>query len=218
MKKVAVFILTAKCNMSCKFCISDDEKDMTTEYVKEKIKALPKHVKRVCFTGGEVLLRNDLLELLEYAKKLGYETNVSTNATLLDNLTKEQLDLIDIIQIPLDGLEEKHDELRGKGHFKIVVDVLSKLKDKRIVINTVATKLNHKDLPKLNSFLKKYRNVIKWKIYRFKPVGRGRKYKELFEISRECFNTLKVRIKNKKAKFIDDIEDYDKKYYKFTMK
>jgi MoaA/NifB/PqqE/SkfB family radical SAM enzyme len=218
MKRVAVFILTANCNMSCKFCVSNDEKDMSTEYVKEKIKRLPKHVKRVCFTGGEVLLRNDLFELLRYAKKLGYETNVSTNATLLDSLTEEQLNLIDIIQVPLDGLEKKHDELRGRGHFRIVMNALNELKDKRIVINTVVTKLNHESVAKLDSFLKKYKNVIKWKIYRFKPVGRGKKYEELFKINKKCFDALKLRIKNKKAKFIDDIEDYDKEYYKFVLK
>lgn len=215
MKDVAVFILTAKCNMDCKFCLSGDEKEMKTEYVKEKIDGLPEQVKRVSFTGGEPFIREDLYELIEHAKNLGYETGVSTNATLLD-LKDERLGLIDTFLLPLDGPQKYHDRLRGEGHFDVVLGVLDRLKDKRIIINSIATKKNCKGLLKLDTFLKKY-DLVEWRIFKFKPIGRGRKYKEMFEISDETFSELKHEINDDRAYFIDDVEEFDKEYYKFIV-
>lgn len=214
MKEVAVFILTARCNMDCKFCLSGEEKDLPTEYVKENIKGLPEHVKRVSFTGGEPFIREDLYDLLEYTKMLGYNTGVSTNATLLD-LKDGRLDLIDTFLLPLDGLEEYHDKLRGKGHFNVVLKALNGLKDKRIIINSIATRLNYKGLLELDHFLKKYENIIEWRIFKYKPIGRGRKYKETFKIDEDRFDMLKCCIKDERAVFIDDVEEFDEEYYKF---
>lgn len=216
MKDVAVFILTARCNMDCKFCLSGNEKDMSTEYVKEKIDRLPESVSRVSYTGGEPFLRDDLFELIEYAKELGYKTGVSTNATLLD-LNDDRLDLIDTFLLPFDGLKRHHERLRGKGHFDVVIRALEGLKDKRIIINSIATRLNYDGLLKLDSFLKDYENVIGWRIYKFNPIGRGRRHKGMFEIDDSRFEELKNRINDERANFIPDVEEFDKEYYKFIV-
>jgi MoaA/NifB/PqqE/SkfB family radical SAM enzyme len=216
MKDVAVFILTARCNMRCKFCLSGKERDMSTAYVKAKIRKLPTHVRRVAFTGGEPFVRADLYELLEYAKRRGYETSVSTNATLLD-LKDERLDLIDTLLLPLDGLEGAHDRLRGRGHFKLVLRVLNSLRDKRVVINSIATCKNWKELPKLGLLLKGYEQVVGWRIFRFRPIGRGKNYREMFEIDMNTFTKLKCKIKDPRVRFIEDVEEFDKEYYKFIV-
>jgi MoaA/NifB/PqqE/SkfB family radical SAM enzyme len=214
MKKVAVFILTAKCNLNCKFCLSGKEKDLKTDWIKKRISSLPKGVQKIAFTGGEPLLRADIFDLLAYARSLGYRTHLSTNGLLLGGLNKKQLGLIDVIQLPLDGSEKINDALRGKGHFKTVSKLLKKLRNKKIVVTTVATKINLFSIPKIEKFLDDLDNIASWKISWFKPIGMGAVHKKELGISQDDFDKLKKSIKSKKAVFVDDVEN-SSGYHKF---
>ena len=77
----AILELTYECNFACPFCyvpwIDHPEirgKELRTEEWKEIIDGLAKaDVASLTFTGGEPLMRDDILELIEYAKK---KTNI----------------------------------------------------------------------------------------------------------------------------------------------
>ncbi len=70
------------CNERCKFCYyiqtikdREKEKDLPTEEVKKRIAYIRnKGVHTLEFTGGEPTIRNDLIELIAYAKSLGFKS------------------------------------------------------------------------------------------------------------------------------------------------
>src|SRR5437667_44488 len=70
------------CNERCKFCyyiqtIKDREKvkDLTTDECKARIKYIHSQgIETLEFTGGEPTIRNDLIELITYAKALGFKS------------------------------------------------------------------------------------------------------------------------------------------------
>jgi len=75
----------------------------------------------VLFSGGEPLLRSDLFELLEEASRLGLQSVISTNGTLIDTSTAGKLAEVGVsyVGISIDGGEKFHDKFRqSKGSFK----------------------------------------------------------------------------------------------------
>jgi radical SAM protein with 4Fe4S-binding SPASM domain len=68
------------------------------------------------FSGGEPLLRPDLLDLAKRAKDKGIRPTLSTNGTLIDLATAKALREIGIgyVGVSLDGLENTNDRFRGK--------------------------------------------------------------------------------------------------------
>lgn len=88
------YSVTGKCNMKCKFCALNcgpnvsTENDMTIDSIMEmvkQIKELP--VRKVVITGGEPLVRNDILEILKcFAEYIGNDKiTLQTNGLLLSH-------------------------------------------------------------------------------------------------------------------------------------
>lgn len=130
------FSLTSRCNLRCETCdvarvSSRPEDELSTSEVKEiilQIKGLG--IKHIIFSGGEPFLREDLLEILEFALSEEIE-NVAlvTNGILLNEQIIEKLIKIKLthITVSLDGIEKTNDAVRGRGVFKKIVDNLDKL-------------------------------------------------------------------------------------------
>jgi radical SAM protein with 4Fe4S-binding SPASM domain len=80
------FDLTYRCNERCVHCYldHDDHGEMTTAEVKSVLDQLAAAgTLFLIFSGGELLLRKDLFELLAYARELGFDIKLKTNAILL---------------------------------------------------------------------------------------------------------------------------------------
>lgn len=86
--------VTYRCNNACSFCYAGcghetrkpDGPEMSLAQVRRVIR-LFKNEARIpffSFTGGEPLLRSDLEKMIRYARRLGLQVNLITNATLLD--------------------------------------------------------------------------------------------------------------------------------------
>ncbi len=77
--------LTYRCNNKCRFCYAyspfRESGEMTTEEVKRVIDIIvdDAHVPSLSFTGGEPTLREDIFELISYARKRGLRVNLITN-------------------------------------------------------------------------------------------------------------------------------------------
>ena len=105
--------ITTKCNLNCKYCLSASGKEgeygLSTE---DAIKVIEKlgnlEINRLDFTGGEPLLRKDLKQLIEVAKKNNINTIVTTNTTLLNDENIECLKVADLVQVSIDGPEQIH--------------------------------------------------------------------------------------------------------------
>ena len=88
--------ITTKCNLNCKYCISNSNMSgdygLSTEKAKEIINQLGRiGVNRLDFTGGEPLVRKDLCEVMEYAtNELGFHWGMTTNGILLNDKNIER--------------------------------------------------------------------------------------------------------------------------------
>jgi radical SAM protein with 4Fe4S-binding SPASM domain len=81
------FDLTYRCNERCVHCYLDheDRGEMTTEEVKGVLDQLAAAgTLFLTFSGGEIFLRQDLFELLAYARKLHFDLSLKTNALLIN--------------------------------------------------------------------------------------------------------------------------------------
>ena len=87
----------------------------------------------VTLTGGEPLLRTDLVEIVRKCAALGYDdVTLLTNGVLLTaNRAEELLEAgVTTVNISLDGIEKIHDEIRGlKGVFGKITSALKLLAD-----------------------------------------------------------------------------------------
>ena len=126
-KPVVVWNCTRRCNLRCVHCYSQsaDERysgQMTAEQGFALLEDLAQFgAPVVLFSGGEPLLRKDLVELAERAVKLGLRAVISTNGTLIDQAKAEQLRQVGLsyVGVSLDGMENTNDKFRGvKGAFQ----------------------------------------------------------------------------------------------------
>ncbi|MBQ3624503.1 MAG: radical SAM protein [Prevotella sp.] len=135
-KKRVQIHLTNNCNLRCPHCYMfsghSRENELTTDELHKILSCLKKEGwNAVTFTGGEICMRKDFYDIIEYAKKEGYTIQLLTNGTMwTQKLISKISPLIDMIQISIDGFDEKENsKIRGKGNFAKAlktVDVFAK--------------------------------------------------------------------------------------------
>lgn len=147
--------LTYKCNLSCKHCYADtcSKKEMSTKQVKNIIDQLSEmNVMYLTFTGGEVFVRKDFIDIFDYAIEKGFVIEIFSNGVNVnDNLIKHIADShIKCFHCSLYSYRaDVHDEITGiKGSFDKTVDTLKKFKElgTKINIKTVIMNDNKNDL------------------------------------------------------------------------
>lgn len=153
------------CNNRCVFCVQGNKRDIygnkPTEDVKRLLDEAIQDSDSIVFTGGEVTIRRDLVELVRYARDLGFKTiQIQTNGRMLA-YRKLCEDLIaagaNEFSPALHGhTAELHDYLTcGQGAFVQTVRAIRNLKDlgQLVITNTVITRSNYRHLPELASLL-----------------------------------------------------------------
>jgi 12,18-didecarboxysiroheme deacetylase len=119
-KPVVVWNITRQCNLHCVHCYSKShvhckEDELSTADGRALIDDLADFGCPVLLlSGGEPLMREDVLELAQYASRGGLRVVLSTNGTLIDREMAESLHRIGLsyVGISLDGLREYHDRFR----------------------------------------------------------------------------------------------------------
>ncbi len=140
------FILTHRCNFRCDYCDIPEaaEEEMSARGFKRALDELAGlGLVRASFSGGEVLLRPDALEIVGHARSLGLMTSLNCNAWLarehLDGLAK----VLDLLVISLDGPEPDHDRLRRRGSYRRVVQVLRGARERGLPTATITVLTPH---------------------------------------------------------------------------
>ncbi len=130
------FSLTNRCNLRCRMCeiakdATSEDAELSTEKVKEIILQIKDMgIKHIIFSGGEPLLRKDLVEIIRFARQAGIEmADLITNATLFDEGMAEKLVEAGLthIGISIDGLSPTSSRIRGPGVFEKVVENINSL-------------------------------------------------------------------------------------------
>ncbi|MCX5776647.1 MAG: radical SAM protein [Candidatus Firestonebacteria bacterium] len=119
--------VTGKCNLRCKHCYGSYGRVQNEELSFEEARKLVDDAakagtRRMTLEGGEPLVRPDICELIEYIHSKGIEMSICTNGVLLPKFAERIKDKIDLVVFSLDGIEERHDDLRGKESFKAVME------------------------------------------------------------------------------------------------
>ncbi len=120
-KPVVVWNVGRRCNLRCVHCYShsrniDYSGELTHEEGIRLIDDLADFgVPVLLFSGGEPLMRPDILELIARARQKGLRAVVSTNGTLIDAEMAAKLNDVDLsyVGVSLDGLRETNDRFRG---------------------------------------------------------------------------------------------------------
>ncbi|MFH2145462.1 MAG: radical SAM protein, partial [Candidatus Omnitrophota bacterium] len=121
------FSLTNRCNLQCRMCdIYKNPDSKENEQSTSEVKAIIAQIKNmsinhIIFSGGEPLLRHDVLDLVEFAVAKGIGmVDIITNGTLLKDKSIKKIikSKLNHITISLDGLGKINDEIRGKGVFE----------------------------------------------------------------------------------------------------
>ena len=142
-----IFELTYRCNLSCAYCNRSDvfslkEAD-TIMFCRIIAEAKKMGLLRVYLTGGEVLLREDLDQIIACCKRLGIMVELWTNGSLVVR-RYPLIKLIDGVTFSLDGPADIHDSLRGKTSFDSTMAAASYAKKYNVPIsfNFTQTKYN----------------------------------------------------------------------------
>lgn len=154
--------LTYRCNLRCPFCFINKDRtknEMTTREWKTIIDQIPFY-SFISIVAGEVMLREDFFEILEYAcKKTMGKISIITNGILLNENAMENFirNKMLLLSVSVDGYRENHDKLRNrKGLYGTISENLTRLnylKEKNnakrplLDIKSVVLENNLDDLP-----------------------------------------------------------------------
>jgi cyclic pyranopterin phosphate synthase len=154
--------VTDRCNLRCMYCMPSDgvklykrSEVLSYEEILKAVKILAElGIKKIRITGGEPLLRENMLELIESLGKIKGIDNISltTNGILLSKYVKKLKNLgIERINISLDTLDAyKYKKITRGGDLKTVLNALDKalkIEINNIKINVVMSNyLDEKDI------------------------------------------------------------------------
>jgi radical SAM protein with 4Fe4S-binding SPASM domain len=126
--------VTRKCPSICRICAIDTGRGSENLLTLDEIKLVVDQfreigVKFVALTGGDPLMRPDLLEMLEYVRACGLACGFSTSLlTLTDAMARELARLEIKVQVSIDGSRpETNDYNRGHGAFEKAITGLNLL-------------------------------------------------------------------------------------------
>lgn len=183
--------VTENCNLGCRHCyqgergtgqmsFSDIKRvtDEASDMIKEWSEAYGiSFVPSMSITGGEPFLREDLLPILSTVKDAGFNVSVLTNGTLINSEQASRLAAIgvDSVQVSLEGPEDVHDAIRGKGSFAASAAGLEHLVDcgLDVTLNVTLSALNAAYLDRLIAFGSRA-GVRRIGFSRLVPTGKGR--------------------------------------------
>ncbi len=187
---IVVWNITQRCNLHCAHCYANSkdqeyEGELTTEEGHAMLDDLSDFgVPTVLFSGGEPILRDDLLELASAASEKGMRTVLSTNGTKIDD--EKASELADAgfsyIGISLDGIGALHDNIRGKaGAFEGALSGIKACQEigLRTGIRFTVHKKNRAELGDIFELAEEI-GVKRLCVYHLAYAGRGEKIKKYF--------------------------------------
>jgi MoaA/NifB/PqqE/SkfB family radical SAM enzyme len=181
--------VTKACNLYCSYCYFSASKPLPDEMTTDDLARLWPELaalrpQKVVFTGGEPLLRPDILDLLRGLREADPHHHVlrclnSNGHLVTPELARELVGLADEVRVSIDALPERNDALRGAGNFEAAMRALETyyavgFEPKALVTVTAAS------LPDLTELLCLLieKKITRININGFRPIGRGKGHRE----------------------------------------
>jgi radical SAM protein with 4Fe4S-binding SPASM domain len=152
--------LTYRCNERCVHCYldHDDHGEMNTSEIKNLLDELSSAgVLFLTLSGGEILLRKDFFEILEYARELTFCVKLKTNAILIRAAEAERIRSlsVDSIQVSIySHRPEIHDAItKVPGSLKRSLNAIRFLKAQglKVIVADVLMQKNAHDYPSVRA-------------------------------------------------------------------
>lgn len=139
--------ITDRCNLKCRHCYigKPENSELSVDVIKlildefEVMQGL-----RLLITGGEPLIHRQFDEINTLLLEYSFRKILFTNGLLLNKGILKRLN-VDEIQISVDGMEQGHEILRGKGTYKIVLQKIYDAVDMGIAVS-IATMIHRGNL------------------------------------------------------------------------
>jgi len=146
-----IWISTGRCNLRCKHCYASrflkEEQLSLKGFEKILDEALEIGLGHVSISGGEPLVRNDILDILKLIREKGLTASLVTNATLITSEIARALKEMDIsVYVSIDGYRrETHERIRGYGSWSALMKGIRRLKEQSVSFSTVmaVSKINY---------------------------------------------------------------------------
>jgi len=184
---------TKACSLACRHCRASAQTEalageLSTEEgcrLIDQIAAMPGMSPILVFTGGDCFAREDLSQLIGYARDRKIRVGIAPSVT--DRLTRERMEElfglgVRSVSISLDGSNaNSHDSLRGiPGHFDKTLEALRMMRDMgfRLQVNTTVMKGNALEMAQILALLDDV-GVSIWEVFFLVGVGRGVQIQEV---------------------------------------
>ena len=162
--------LTPKCNLSCIYCHKEGERSpkdqLSVEEIAEILRVAAKfEIRSVKFTGGEPLLRPDLLEIIRSVPD-GMESSLTTNGTLLAALASGLKEAgLRRVNVSLDSLNpETYKKITGIDRLSEVLDGIAAAVDAGLTpvkLNMVVLEgVNDTEIDDFLAYVRGNRNLV----------------------------------------------------------
>lgn len=176
--------VTKACNLHCSYCYCSASQPLPDELRTEELMRLWPDLlalrpRKVILTGGEPLLRPDILDLLRGLQAADPQHHVlrclNTNGyNVTSELAWELVGLADEARVSLDGLRERNDAVRGAGSFDAAIQALETFYavgfEPKVLVTVTA--MSAPNLEELLCFLFE-RKLTRINLNGFRPIGRG---------------------------------------------
>ena len=152
--------LTERCNLRCKHCYQTGRTmdEMSFSEIKEAVTEISdtlnewesvygmRYSKSFNVTGGEPLLRNDIFDIIREIKGQGFGLYLLTNGICVDKKKANVLSDLNVngVQVSIEGPEEVHDSIRGKGSYSVSMKGVRYLLDAglNVTMNVTLSSMN----------------------------------------------------------------------------
>lgn len=180
-KPVVVWNVTSRCNLKCTHCYAATEgepSELSTDEALALIDDMAAFgVPVVLFSGGEPLMRPDILTLARHAVGQGLRVVFSTNGTRIDTHMAEEFKKIGLSYagISIDGMEAVHDRFRAcPGAFKRSLAGIRACRDAgvKVGLRMTMTRDNLGDIPAIFDLMEAER-IPRICLYHLVYCGRG---------------------------------------------
>ncbi len=182
-KPVVVWNMTQACNLKCVHCYAHavekgKGKELTTGEARTMIDDLAAFgAPVILFSGGEPLMRRDLLPLAHYAVDKGMRAVISTNGTLITKEKAKGLKDVGLsyVGVSLDGMQEVNDRFRGKkGAFEQAVAGMRNCQEVglKVGLRFTINRMNVDEVPRIFDLIEES-NIPRVCFYHLVYAGRG---------------------------------------------
>lgn len=184
---VVIWEMTRACDLACVHCrAAAQSRRSQFELSREQGFALIDQIALLkprvfVITGGDPLKRDDVYDMITYAKKAGLDPSVTPSATPLlteESIARMKQHGVARLAISLDASNAAaHDDFRRvPGSFDLTIRAIRAAQNENlpVQINTTITKRTVGDIQHLADLLTQFENVVMWSVFFVVPTGRAK--------------------------------------------